>query len=240
MPSLTWLVRVIVAGTGAVALSLAVCLSASAGPSDNPGHGVGAGWNSGQFGDTTQPQPRSNADRTGHGANVSGPYDSTRDGSPSLNGNGNGAAVGKPCAGCVGRADNKNPHGQLPGGSDANAGYECDRSNGVGKSNPAHTACRSTTPPQAPGTPGVPGTPPVPGTPAGPGSHANPAAPASPAAPKSKPESAAATSGLASTGADLLEPMALGLALLGAGGTVIGLAVRRPARRPGDARSSAR
>ncbi len=69
------------------------------------------------------------------------PYDSTCDGSPSENGNGGGNATGKPCAGCVGAADNKNPQGQLPDGSDHNAGYECDRNSGVGKTNPAHTGC---------------------------------------------------------------------------------------------------
>src|SRR5215470_7040848 len=73
----------------------------------------------------TDPQPPSNADFTGHGANAHGPYDSTRDGSPSGNGNGDGNRIGEPCAGCVGKADNKNPHGQMPGGEDANAGYEC-------------------------------------------------------------------------------------------------------------------
>ena len=88
-----------------------------------------------------EPQPASNADFSGNGANVQGPYDSTRDGSPSENGNGFGAAIGKPCAGCVGRADNKNPPGQLPGGSDANNGYECDGNSGIGKTNPAHTGC---------------------------------------------------------------------------------------------------
>jgi hypothetical protein len=81
---------------------------------------------------------------------VHGPYDSTRDGSPSLNGNGGGNAVGKPCAGCVGKADNKDPPGQMPGGSDANAGYECDRNHGIGRTNPAHTGCKATTPPPPP------------------------------------------------------------------------------------------
>src|SRR5262245_5323654 len=69
----------------------------------------------------TSPQPASKADFKDHGANAHGPYDSTRNGAPSGNGNGNGKAVGKPCAGCVGKADNKNPHGQQPGGSDPNA-----------------------------------------------------------------------------------------------------------------------
>jgi hypothetical protein len=99
---------------------------------------------------------------SGNGANHSGPYDNTCDGSPSLNGNGNGAATGKPCAGCVGNADDKNPQGQYPNGSDHNAGYECDTNHGVGRTNPAHTGCKTTTvtpptpptPPQCPNAPG--------------------------------------------------------------------------------------
>ena len=69
------------------------------------------------------------------------PYDSTCDGSASQNGKGDGNATGKPCAGCVGAADNKNPKGQMPNGSDANNGYECDGNQGVGQTNPAHTGC---------------------------------------------------------------------------------------------------
>ena len=80
---------------------------------------------------------------SGHGANQRGAYDETCDGSPSGNGNGGGQAKGKPCAGCVGNADDKNPPGQAPNGSDHNAGYECDRNHGVGRTNPAHTGCRS-------------------------------------------------------------------------------------------------
>lgn len=93
--------------------------------------------------DLKSPQPASTADFSGHGANEHGTYDSTRDGSPSANGNGDGAAVGQPCAGCVGRADNKNPLGQWPDGTDANAGYECEvnRNRGIGRTNPAHTGC---------------------------------------------------------------------------------------------------
>jgi hypothetical protein len=91
---------------------------------------------------------------TGPGANHSGPYDETCDGSPSGNGNGNGQATGKPCAGCVGKADEKNPKGQYPNGSDHNAGYECDRNHGIGRTNPAHTGCReetnTVTPPTCP------------------------------------------------------------------------------------------
>jgi hypothetical protein len=109
----------------------------------------GTNGNAGTSGSATQPQPISKADANTGGANgqcPGGPYCSTRDGSPSGNGNGNGKATGKPCAGCVGKADNKNPKGQMPNGSDHNAGYECDRNHGIGRSNPAHTGCRSTTP----------------------------------------------------------------------------------------------
>ncbi len=80
---------------------------------------------------------------TGHGANQGGPYDSTCDGSASQNGVGSGNATGRPCAGCVGNADDKNPPGQMPDGSDHNAGYECDTNQGVGQTNPAHTGCAS-------------------------------------------------------------------------------------------------
>ena len=66
------------------------------------------------------------------------------------NGNGSGKATGKPCAGCVGNADDKNPPGQAPNGSDHNKGYECDANHGVGKSNPAHTACSSSPTPPGP------------------------------------------------------------------------------------------
>jgi hypothetical protein len=92
-------------------------------------------------GDPTQPQPPSNADENGTGANTNGPYDSTRDGKGSENGEGGGQANGKPCAGCVGKADNKNPPGQQPGPEDHNKGYECDLNKGIAKTNPAHTGC---------------------------------------------------------------------------------------------------
>ncbi|MDQ1373784.1 MAG: hypothetical protein QOJ09_1122, partial [Actinomycetota bacterium] len=72
-----------------------------------------------------------------------GSYCSTSDGTPSMNGNGDGG--GKPCAGCVGNADDKNPPGQYKDGSDHNNGYECDGNNGVGKTNPAHSGCKPTT-----------------------------------------------------------------------------------------------
>lgn len=97
-------------------------------------------------GDLTEPQLISTADDNTGGANgqcPGGPYCSTRDGSPSATGSGDGKATGEPCAGCVGKADNKNPHGQMPNASDANAGYECDTNHGIAKGNPAHTGCAS-------------------------------------------------------------------------------------------------
>jgi hypothetical protein len=82
-----------------------------------------------------------------------GEYCSTRDGSPSKNGNGGGKSTGRPCAGCVGKADDKNPPGQYPNGSDANNGYECDGNSGVGRSNPAHTGCTTPAAVEEPTTP---------------------------------------------------------------------------------------
>ena len=80
-----------------------------------------------------------------NGANVDGNHAYSGDcvsGIPSLNGNGDGLAVGRPDAGCVGKADDKFPPGQAPNGSDHNNGYECDGNSGIGVSNPAHTGCR--------------------------------------------------------------------------------------------------
>jgi len=61
--------------------------------------------------------------------------------SPAWAGTGPDINAGKPCNGCVGNADDKTPPGQMLDGTDGNAGYECDRNNGIGKGNPAHTAC---------------------------------------------------------------------------------------------------
>jgi hypothetical protein len=132
---------------------------AVADPGNGNGNGNGNGaaashstnGTGGTFGSPTSSQPLQQPDNQGQGANTfPGPYSSTRDGSPSLNGNGDGLGVGQPCAGCVGKADNKNPPGQFPNGSDPNAGYECDRNNGIGKTNPAHTGCAATTPTPVP------------------------------------------------------------------------------------------
>ena len=82
---------------------------------------------------------------TGHGANTDGPsnpYHNTCDEDvASANGKGDGAAKGRPAAGTVGNADDKNPRGQAPGPQDRNNGYECDGNQGIAKGNPAHTGC---------------------------------------------------------------------------------------------------
>jgi hypothetical protein len=138
---------------------------------------------------TIPTQPLSNADQNNTGANdttSSNQYLSTRNGAPSLNGNGGGKATGKPCAACVGKADNKNPPGQYAKGSDHNAGYECDRNQGIGKSNPAHTGCTppTTAPPTSTPPPSIsPNTPP---TSTDPCANPNPAA---------RPSSCSTTSG---------------------------------------------
>jgi hypothetical protein len=126
----------LITSTFSLALAVGVAGPAMAGSSNGP---------------LNKPQTLSTADLNSGGANgqcPGGPYCSTRNGSPSLNGNGKGKATGKPCAGCVGKADNKNPKGQMPNGTDHNAGYECDRNHGIGRTNPAHTGCIPTvTPP---------------------------------------------------------------------------------------------
>jgi len=123
--------RLLLALTGAALGLTFLAPAASAAPSDQHGGNPTAACNGTHHSDS------------GHGANVRGAYDETCDGSPSGNGNGGGLATGKPCAGCVGNADDKNPPGQASDGGDHNAGYECDRNHGVGRTNPAHTGCRS-------------------------------------------------------------------------------------------------
>ena len=131
---------------------------------------------------STEPSPTANnvdgaGGPTTHGSE-SGPGGQTCDGDPSQphdpenvyentcdsyddpnnqgsdNGAGDGQATGKPCEGCVGNADDKDPGGQAGGGAvDHNNGYECDMrgaganqgNNGVGFGNPAHTGCEPTT-----------------------------------------------------------------------------------------------
>jgi len=52
-----------------------------------------------------------------------------------------GSARGRPCDGCVGKADDKDPPGQVVPGTDSKAGYGCDRKAGIGKAKPAHSGC---------------------------------------------------------------------------------------------------
>jgi hypothetical protein len=117
----------------------------------NPGNGKGKDNAPGQVKkhDDVAASAGATADASANGD--CGAYCSTSDGTPSGNGNGDGNANGKPCAGCVGNADDKNPPGQANDGSDHNNGYECDGNSGVGKTNPAHSGCKPTTttaPPQ--------------------------------------------------------------------------------------------
>jgi hypothetical protein len=119
----------------AMVLSLALPGAAAA---DSNGNGHGHGKNKHDEAAATTVVDSS----TGNGANQDcGAYCPSGVGLPSGNGNGDGNATGKPCAGCVGNADDKNPPGQFKDGSDHNNGYECDGNNGIGKTNPAHSGC---------------------------------------------------------------------------------------------------
>ena len=108
---------------------------------------------------TAAPQRRSSSSgkSSGSGANVSGPYDPNGVGLPSGNGRSESNNGNRPCAGCVGKADAKNPPGQLPGGNDSNRGYECDENQGIGKTNPAHSRCSPTTASGSPAPAAQPG-----------------------------------------------------------------------------------
>jgi hypothetical protein len=70
-------------------------------------------------------------------------YDPSGVGLPSGNGgDNNGLHLGRPAAGTVGKADAKDPKGQLPDETDGNNGYECDGNKGIALTNPAHTGCQ--------------------------------------------------------------------------------------------------
>src|SRR3954451_10992753 len=137
---------VVVTAASTVVLASGAGMSAAYAAAD---HSTGTAGTSGV---STSPQPLSNADQNPGGANggcstdPTGIYCSTRDGSPSGNGNQeNGGHTGEPCAGCVGNADNKNPPGQEttdPSWTFPYNGYECNNNNGIGQTNPAHTGCQ--------------------------------------------------------------------------------------------------
>ena len=224
----------------ATALGAALCMGGTAwaapggdgnGHGHGPGHGVGGGQGSTSAPASPAPSAAPTAPTgTPHGANgqcPGGPYCATGTGAPAGNGNGKGKAVGKPCAGCVGNADNKNPKGQLPGGSDGNNGYECDGNHGIGRTNPAHTGC--TVPPVTPtppvSTPPV-STPPVTPTLAPPVSSSHGVEPTT-ATRTLDPRPAAHHATLAFTGADLSRDLGVGSILLGAGLGLIALGRRR-------------
>jgi hypothetical protein len=153
--------------------------------------------------DTTVPQPPSNADLSDHGAK------------------GHGGAAGKPCAGCVGKADDKNPPGQVPDGSDRNAGHECDRNRGVGQTNPAHSGCRLTLPP-----PSLPDG----GEVSPPAVQVQPPPPPNPVSVSRSPTVQTTSDTLADTGPTLMVPLiAIGIAAC-AGGTILLSVTRRRAR----------
>jgi hypothetical protein len=139
-----------------------------------PDAAVGGETDAGGQADVPDPQdPPQGGSPTGGANDVSsGPYDpdpadpgASGVGEPSGNGKSTDNNGNRPCAGCVGNADYKNPPGQLPDGSDDNKGYECDENEGVGKMNPAHSGClpTGTTPPVKPPTV-TPPTPPTPPT----------------------------------------------------------------------------
>jgi hypothetical protein len=137
---------------GSVTMVGALVSPAAATPDGGP-HGQANGYSNNHGDDSaavaTTVAPAADqqaATDTGNGANQDcGAYCPSGVGLPSGNGNGDGNATGKPCAGCVGNADDKNPPGQYKDGSDHNNGYECDGNNGIGKTNPAHTGCQPTT-----------------------------------------------------------------------------------------------
>lgn len=109
-------------------------------------NGGGGNPNSGDVGsDNGDPAHEGDCDQNDDG--VGGAYDANCDGTHQNPGPGNSDnSPGKPADGTVGKADNKNPKGQQPGGSDHNKGYECEpgqTNKGVGKGNPAHTGCTS-------------------------------------------------------------------------------------------------
>ena len=117
----------------------------------NPNAG-GGNPNSGDSGSNNgDPAHEGDCDQNDDG--TGGVYDANCDGTHQNPGPGNSDnSPGKPADGTVGKADNKNPKGQQPGGNDHNKGYECEPGNtnkGVGKGNPAHTGCTYTPPPCA-------------------------------------------------------------------------------------------
>jgi hypothetical protein len=158
----------------------------------------------GTSGVCSSPQPFSTADQNNVGANTTSSanaYVSTRNGAASDNGNGNGTATGKPCAGCVGKADNKFPPGQAPNGpAEHNNGYECDGNNGIGQTNPAHTGCQAQLPPPPPTCETCQPPPPCPCTPPPPTTCLTPTGPTAVSGPTSSQGATGTSTGAPTTG----------------------------------------
>ena len=95
--------------------------------------------------DTEQASRGNTSCENNAGKGSGGEYDSTCDGTVGRQG---GGGNGK-CAGCDGRADNKDPKGQSR--NDRNNGYECDNNGGIAKGNPAHSRCKAPPAPEEPG-----------------------------------------------------------------------------------------
>ena len=203
--------------------------SAVADPANSQADSHGQSGTAATVGPTTSPQPNSNADDNGHGANVGpGPYTSTRNGSASENGSGSGLAIGEPCAGCVGKADNKNPPGQMPDSSDPNSGYECDLNHGVAQTNPAHTGCDLSvstpvvsSPPVVSRPPGVSRPPEALNSPEVSAGEAVSGEQVSSGPPAGGATHSPAARSLAFTGSDLLPLLVTGLGALGLGAAMV-------------------
>jgi hypothetical protein len=74
------------------------------------------------------------------GANTDGPYTSSGVSAPSANGQGKAPHE----AGSRGKADDKNPPGQVAKFAESpDSGYECDDNSGIAKGNPAHSGCEA-------------------------------------------------------------------------------------------------
>src|SRR3954447_16250924 len=115
--------RSLFTGVSALALALLASAPAAYAASHSTASSHKTQGTSGTSGSTSQPQPQSNADKNSGGANgqcPGGPYCSTRNGSPSGNGNGGGKATGKPCAGCGRKGADKKPPGAKTNSHDHN------------------------------------------------------------------------------------------------------------------------
>lgn len=136
---------------GAILLSIFMLLTMIASPvwAAESGNGHGKGHDKETTDRDTDPEPEpygptTKGDTDCNEESTEGDFHETCNETKNANGgvpadgrHGNGGN-GK-CAGCDGKADNKNPPGQSR--NDHNNGYECDHNGGVGKGNPPHSRC---------------------------------------------------------------------------------------------------